>query len=78
MDRKLVAGLGPRLAGQHVRDVNVARLDDAGLGVDNAVPLLLDVDRLPFQDDDADIAVRTARNKENAMRRANYLGGNRV
>src|SRR5947209_18609272 len=36
VDGELVAGLGPRLAGQHIREVDVAGLDQAGLRVEGA------------------------------------------
>src|ERR1700744_5206349 len=57
MDGKLVIGLRPGLSSQHVIDGNVAFLDQAGLGVDDAIPLLLRLNRLPFEDDHPDIAL---------------------
>ena len=57
VDGQFVTGLGPRLACQHVVDGDVAFLDQAGLGVDDAVPLLFRLDRLTFEDDHPQIAL---------------------
>lgn len=46
---EFVTGLKPRLAGQHIRYLDVTRLYHPGLGVENAVPLLLDVGQLGLQ-----------------------------
>ena len=57
MDRVLVTGLRPRLAREHVLDIDIAFFDQAGLGVDDAILLPLGLDRLAFQNDDTDVTV---------------------
>src|ERR1700757_1237373 len=57
MDGKFIIGLRPRLSSQHVLDGNVAFFDQAGLGVDDPIPLLLGMDRLTFEDDHPEVAL---------------------
>jgi hypothetical protein len=40
---ELVTGLGPRLAAQNVIDVDIACLDQAGLGIENKITLSLNL-----------------------------------
>src|SRR5271163_1858655 len=57
VDRVLVTGFRPRLAREHVLDIDIAFFDQAGLGVDDAILLPLGLHRLAFQNDHPDVTV---------------------